>query len=304
MPEYAIEISGLSHTYPDGTQALEGVDLKVARGQTVLLVGPNGAGKTTLLLHLNCVLAGEGEVKVAGIRACGKNAAKIRRKVGIVFQNPDDQLFCPTVYEDVAYGPINLGLPLEEVASRARVSLDAVGLAGFGDRPPHRLSLGEKRRASVATVLSMDPDIILFDEPTANLDPKSSRMIEGIITGLNAAGKTIIVSTHDIDSMAGLADRVVVLDGKVVADGPPRQILMDTELLERSNLEKPQIARLFEVLQAFGYPTGELPLTMDDAIGKLTEAIGASEGRHVHLHVHEHTHRQLKYISQRREHHG
>lgn len=299
---YAVEIQGLSFSYPSGSQALSHVNLKVQAGEAVAVVGPNGAGKSTLLLHLNGLLQGKGSVEVFGLEVKKKNFKEIRRRVGLVFQDPDDQLFSATVFDDVAFGPRNLGLTEEGVGHRARDALKKVGLEGFEELRPSRLSSGEKKRASIATVLSMDPDLLVFDEPTANLDPRARRELIELMKKLRSEGKAIIIATHDVDSITGVADRVVVLNKNVVAEGTAQEILLDVELLKRVNLEVPQVSRLFEVLEAFGYDVGELPLSIDEAIEKLTKTLD-TEGGHVHLHVHEHTHGKLKEIREKHAHH-
>jgi cobalt/nickel transport system ATP-binding protein len=231
-------VDDVAFAYPDGHQALFGVDLRLERGERVALLGPNGAGKTTLVLHLNGILrAGRGQVTVAGLPVGKPTLQEIRRRVGIVFQDPDDQLFMPTVAEDVAFGPRNLGLPEPEVAARVAAALEQVGMAGFADRPPHHLSFGQRRRVAVATVLSMDPEILVLDEPSSNLDPAGRRELAEVLQALPV---TLLMVTHDLPYALQLCPRSVILDGGVVvADGPTRELLADTDLLAAHRLELP-----------------------------------------------------------------
>ncbi|PWW23236.1 cobalt/nickel transport system ATP-binding protein [Geodermatophilus normandii] len=234
----ALLVEDLAFAYPDGHQALFGVDLRLVPGERVALLGPNGAGKTTLVLHLNGILSGgRGRVSVGGLPVEKRNLAEVRRRVGIVFQDPDDQLFMPTVGEDVAFGPRNLGLPEPEVAVRVAAALEQVGMAGSADRPPHHLSFGQRRRVAVATVLSMHPEVLVLDEPSSNLDPAGRRELAEVLTGLPV---TMLMVTHDLPYALQLCPRSVVLDGGVVvADGPTRDLLADADLLAAHRLELP-----------------------------------------------------------------
>lgn len=234
----AVEVRGLRFRYPGGLHALLGVDLTLGPGEKAALVGPNGAGKSTLLLHLNGILrAGEGEVRVAGLTVNQENLGRIRALVGLVFQNPDDQLFSPTVFEDVAFGPLYMGLDEPEVRRRVEGALSAVHMDGYGSRMPHRLSLGERKRVSIATVLAMEPAVLALDEPSAGLDPRSRR---ALIHLLNELPQAMLVATHDMHLVRDLLPRTVVLDGGlVVADGPTEEILQDVRLLEEHGLEAP-----------------------------------------------------------------
>ncbi|UCH87321.1 MAG: ABC transporter ATP-binding protein [Dehalococcoidia bacterium] len=231
----AIGIANLRFAYPDGVQALRGVNLTIAAGEKVALLGPNGAGKTTLLLHLNGILRGKGDLRIMGERLNNGNLKHFRAQVGLVFENPDDQLFSPTVFDDVAFGPLHMGLPKDEVLERVRLALAQVGMEGFGERLPHHLSLGQKKRIAIATVLSMSPAILALDEPFSSLDPSARRELMRLLQTLP---QTMIVSTHHIPIVRHLFPRTVVMDdGRVVADGETEAILADAALLEAHGLE-------------------------------------------------------------------
>jgi cobalt/nickel transport system ATP-binding protein len=233
-----LEIERLAFAYPDGHQALFGVDLTIRRGERVALLGPNGSGKTTLVLHCNGVLAaGAGTVTVGGLRVEKRHLAEIRRRVGIVFQDPDDQLFMSTVRQDVAFGPTNFGVRGRELDARVDGALAAVGMEGFGDRTPHHLSFGQRRRVAVATVLACEPELLVLDEPSSNLDPASRRELADIVRSLDVS---LLMVTHDLLYAFELCPRSVVIDdGVIVADGPTQQILLDRELMDRHRLELP-----------------------------------------------------------------
>jgi cobalt/nickel transport system ATP-binding protein len=234
----SLEVQGLAFAYPDGHQALFGVDLRIGRGERVALLGPNGAGKTTLVLHLNGILsAGAGLVRVGGLPVEAGNLREIRRRVGLVFQDPDDQLFMPSVRDDVAFGPRNLGLTAAEIETRVERALTQVGLADLADRPPYHLSFGQRRRAAVATVLAMEPEILVLDEPSSNLDPAARRELAELIESLDV---TVLMVTHDLPYAMQLCERSVILSGGVlVADGPTGAILGDPGLLAAHRLELP-----------------------------------------------------------------
>lgn len=234
----AIGIEALCYVYPDGQVALDHVDLTVAPGERIAVLGPNGAGKTTLMLHLNGVLtATSGAVEICGIPLNRKTAQDIRRRVGLVFQDPDDQLFMPTVAQDVAFGPANFGVRGDALATRVTRALDAVSLADHADRSPTHLSAGQRRRAALATVLACEPDILVLDEPSANLDPVARRELAEALAGLEA---TMLIVTHDLPYAAQLCERAVVMDsGVIVADGAINEILADADLLAAHRLELP-----------------------------------------------------------------
>ncbi len=233
-----VAIDHLHYAYPDGYEALRGVDLRIGRGEKVALVGPNGAGKSTLMLHLNGInVPRHGSVRIGNVVVDRQNARRIRSEVGLVFQDPDDQLFSPTVFDDVAFGPLHMRMPEAEIHERVERALAAVGMSGFERRLPHRLSLGQRKRVAMATVLSMDPSVLVFDEPSAGLDPRGRREL---IRLLHQMPQTMLVATHDMRLVAEVLPRTVVLDdGRVVADGPTDRILADVPLLEAHGLEAP-----------------------------------------------------------------
>jgi cobalt/nickel transport system ATP-binding protein len=243
----AIRARGLRFRYPNGVVGLDGVDLDVGHGERIAVLGPNGAGKTTLMLHLNALLVGDGELEVAGIRVGAGDTRELRARVGLVFQDPDDQLFMPTVREDVAFGPLNLGLSREHALARVSEALAAVRMEHVADRAPHELSLGQRRRVAIATVLAMRPQVLVLDEPSANLDPRSRRELLEVLDGITA---TMLVVTHDLPFAAGLCERALVLaGGRFVADGACLDVLADEALLARNELELPagfDLARMAE----------------------------------------------------------
>ena len=233
----AIHARGVSHRYPNGHLALDGVDLHVPHGERIAVLGPNGAGKTTLMLRLNGLLMGDGELEVAGIHVGPRTLRGVRAQVGLIFQDPDDQLFMPTVREDVAFGPLNMGLERGEVERRVLAALDAVRMRDVVDRAPHELSLGQRRRVAIATVLAMEPTLLVLDEPSANLDPRSRRELLEVLETIE---RTLVVVTHDLPFAAELCERAVILArGRIVADGDCRDILGDAELLAANDLELP-----------------------------------------------------------------
>lgn len=238
MSHHLVELKRLSHVYPDGTAALSEVSLRITHGECVAVIGANGAGKSTLLLHLNgCLVASSGEVRVGDFPLTKATLPQIRRTVGMVFQDPDDQLFMPTVLDDVAFGALNLGLPPAEAEERSRNALVLVGAWHLRSKPPYLLSGGEKKRVAIATVLAMSPDILVLDEPTSGLDPFARRQLMALVKGFR---HTRIIASHDLDLVIDLCERTVVLhEGRVAADGETRELFRDDALLARCRLEKP-----------------------------------------------------------------
>ncbi|NIQ98456.1 MAG: ABC transporter ATP-binding protein [Desulfuromonadales bacterium] len=238
MSHHIVEVKNLAYTYPDGTSAIEGISFRITHGESVAIVGANGAGKSTLLHHLNgYITPTEGTVRIGDFPLTRETVHDVRRTVGMVFQNCDDQLFMPSVFDDVAFGPLNLGLPAAEVEGRVETALEKVGALHLRDRPPHRLSGGEKRAVAIATVLAMSPDILVMDEPTTGLDPQARRALIGLLASFH---HTKIIASHDLDLVLDLCERTIVLhQGRVVADGATDEIFNEPDLLERSHLEKP-----------------------------------------------------------------
>lgn len=271
-----LEVKNIKYSYNSDYQALRGVSLKVEKGEMVALLGKNGAGKSTLFLHLNGIYEpDEGQVFIDGeeLKYDKKSLLKFRQKVGIVFQNPDDQIFAPTVEEDVAFGPLNLGLPMEEVQDRVEEALARVGMSGYEKTAPHHLSGGQKKRVAIAGVLAMKPQIMVLDEPTAGLDPQGVVDLSKLLRELNDEGITIIISTHEVDLVPNYAQRVFVLvDGLLIAEGTPKEIFSKPEILEQANLKVPIVTDLFQQLENEGFDMqGDYPLTIDEAKDKFLE---------------------------------
>jgi cobalt/nickel transport system ATP-binding protein len=234
---HSIEVKNLNFSYPDGTVALRDISLSISPGEKVALVGPNGAGKSTLILHLNGILNGQGDVRVCSLEVTRENLGRIRSCVGMVFQSPEDQLFSPTVFDDVAFGPLYQGLPRDQVLQHVDEALEAVHMSDYKQRVSHHLSVGEKKRIAIATVLSMRPEVLVLDEPTGGLDPHSRR---SLIHLLHELPLTMLASTHDMRLVQEIFPRMIILDeGRVVADGPTHTLMDDTALLEAHGLERP-----------------------------------------------------------------
>ena len=238
MSHHLIEARDVWFAYPQGADVLRGLSFRITHGEAVGLIGCNGAGKSTLLMHLNGFLTPRcGEIPIGDTPLTAQTVAAARRAVGVVFQDPDDQLFMPTVAEDVAFGPLNLGLPLDEVAQRVGAALERVGMTSVRERPPYKLSAGEKRAVAIATVLAMMPDILVMDEPTSSLDSRGRRRLIELLRGFE---HTRIIATHDLELVVEICSRVLIMDeGRIVADGPARTILGDRELLHAHGLERP-----------------------------------------------------------------
>ena len=273
-----LEVKNIKYSYTKDYQALKGVSLKVEKGEMVALLGKNGAGKSTLFLHLNGIYEpDEGQVFIDGeeLKYDKKSLLKFRQKVGIVFQNPDDQIFAPTVEEDVAFGPLNLKLPMEEVQKRVTESLARVGMSGFEKKAPHHLSGGQKKRVAIAGILAMKPEIMVLDEPTAGLDPQGVRGLSKLLKELNDEGITIIISTHEVDLVPNYAKKVFVLvDGLLIAEGTPKEIFAQPEILDKANLEVPIVTELFHDLEKEGFDmNNDYPLTIEEAKEKFLELL-------------------------------
>lgn len=238
MSHHIVQADNLYHTYSDGTRGIKSISFKITHGESVALVGANGAGKSTLLLHLNgCLIPTKGEIRIGDYPLNKANLKAVRRSVGMVFQEPDDQLFMPTVFDDVAFGPISLGLPESEVEKKVIEALETVGAAHLRDRPPYKLSGGEKRAVAIATTLAASPDILVLDEPSSNLDPVSRRRL---IELLKTFEHTKIIATHDLDMALDLCERTIVMHkGEITADRPTQSVFSDDDLLARSGLERP-----------------------------------------------------------------
>jgi cobalt/nickel transport system ATP-binding protein len=292
----AIHVEDAYFSYPDGHAALKGVSCHLQYGEKVALIGPNGAGKSTFMSMLNGVaLPDSGRVVVAGLEVRKENLNQVRRKVGIVFQDPDDQLFCPTVFDDVAFGPLNLGLPSDEIRARVTEALSLVGLTGFEQRASFHLSFGERKRLALAAVLSYQPDILVFDEPSTNMDPLNRRRL---INWLHSSDKTILLCTHDLDIVLEVCSRCLVLvNGRIVADGPARDILYDRALLEKNNLELPLALMTYELLHE-KLRTGQMDEEHRRVIGQFLHvhrhAHDPDQHEHVHLHIHAHDHDHIQ----------
>jgi cobalt/nickel transport system ATP-binding protein len=238
MSHHIVEFKDVSFRYPDGTEALKGVSFRITHGESVGVVGANGAGKSTLLQHMNgYLMPTSGTVIIGDLTLTGKTRREIRRKVGMVFQNPDDQLFMPTVFEDVAFGPLNLGMDEASVRERVSKALNMVNSLSLQNKPPHHLSCGQKSAVAIASVMAMGPDILAMDEPAANLDPKSRR---SLITLLRTFNHSKLIASHDLDLILDVCERCIVIgEGLVIADGPSAEILSNRTLLEENSLELP-----------------------------------------------------------------
>ena len=238
MSHHIVELKNVFFSYPDGTETLRGLSVRITHGESVGVVGANGAGKTTLLLHLNgYLMPASGTVTIGDLELSRRTRREIRKKVGMVFQNPDDQLFMPTVFDDVAFGPLNLGMEGEKVRERVHDALKTVGCLGLEHKPPHHLSSGQKSAVAIASVIAMQPDILVMDEPASSLDPRSRRQLIHLLRDFK---HTKIVASHDLDFILDVCERCIVLqDGRVMGDGPSKSILSDRTLLENNNLELP-----------------------------------------------------------------
>ncbi|MCP8305351.1 MAG: ATP-binding cassette domain-containing protein [archaeon] len=276
MTEMVIDVKDVRYVYPDGFVALDGVNVRVLEGERVAILGSNGAGKSTLLMLIDGLFKpSKGAVQVLGMPTDDENFHEIRSRIGFVFQDPDDQLFCPTLWDDITFGLLNMGLYDDEVVRRTKDALRIVGLEGYEEKAPHHLSVGEKKKATIAIVLAMKPDVLILDEPTANLDPKSRVGLIRLINRLHEGGEiTLVVATHDVDFVPMVADRAYVLDkGKVLAEGYLEDVFSNFKVMEETGLEPPTITRLFKLLnRSIGREVIQsLPLTVEQALYEIRQ---------------------------------
>jgi len=287
MPKTVIQTIDMSFTYPDGTSALYDINIEIKEGERIAIVGSNGAGKSTLFAHFNGInKPTSGSLKVDGKLMVyeKKELLHIRQKVGIVFQNPDDQLFAPTVVEDVAFGPMNLGLSDDEVDERVEEALEMVGMSGLGKKAPHHLSGGQKKRVAIAGILAMRPEIMVLDEPTTGLDPKGAEQVMDILYMLNRQEMSIIIASHDVEMVTQFADKIFVLhDGEIIGRGTPEEIFNDYETLKRAHLRPPKSAELLYMLKNGGFPVN-VRLTVDEAYHEILHTLG-NQAYHNLLHL-------------------
>ncbi len=274
MSEIHLSIKNLNYTYPDGTHALKNVNMEILKGQKVAIMGPNGAGKSTLFSHLNGLTEPtSGHIELDGevMKYDKKTLLEVRQKVGIVFQDPNDQLFAPTVKEDVAFGPMNLGLSYEEVEKRVNEALELVGMEKFRDKTPHHLSGGQQKRVAIAGIVAMRPEIMILDEPTAGLDPEGVDKVLNILNDLNKEGMSIVISSHDIEMVNGFAEKIFVLnEGKILASGDKHDIFSNKELLKTAHLKAPITTEILYRLKEKGYDVDTTKITIDEVVEEIT----------------------------------
>lgn len=280
MTNIQLSTENLSFTYPDGTQALKNINIEIEKGEKVAIIGPNGAGKSTLFSHFNGLTEPtSGCVKIEGkaISFEKDELLKVRQKVGIVFQDPNDQLFAPTVKEDIAFGPMNLGLSYDEVEKRVEDALKMVGMENYENKTPHHLSGGQQKRIAIAGIIAMKPEIMILDEPTAGLDPQGALKIMNLLSELNKEGITIVISTHDVDLISQYVNKIFVMaDGEIIGDGTPNEIFSNEDLIKKANLKLPIISELFKVLNIknkVSIENNDYPLTINEAVDKISELI-------------------------------
>lgn len=276
MEQIHLETKNLSYTYHDGTQALKNVNIKIRKGEKIAIMGPNGAGKSTLFSHFNGLNEPtSGHVEIDGEKIIFERdeLIKVRQKVGIVFQDPNDQLFAPTVKEDVAFGPMNLGLDYDEVEKRIRESLEMVGMSGFEEKTPHHLSGGQQKRVAIAGIIAMRPDIMILDEPTAGLDPEGVEKVLDILNKLNNEGISIVISSHDIEMVNQFADKIFVLhDGEIIAEGDKHQIFSDKELLKKAHLKAPVTTEILYKLKENGIDVDTEKISIEETVEEILKA--------------------------------
>lgn len=275
MQQIHLETKNLSFTYPDGTEALKNVNIQIKKGEKIAIMGPNGAGKSTLFSHFNGLSEpASGHVEIDGekIVFTREELLKVRQKVGIVFQDPNDQLFAPTVKEDVAFGPMNLGLDYDEVNARIKEALEMVGMSGFEDKTPHHLSGGQQKRVAIAGIIAMRPEIMILDEPTAGLDPEGVDKVLNILNKLNEEGMSIIISSHDIEMVNHFADKIFVLyGGEIIAKGDKHQIFSDKELLKKAHLKAPITTEILYKLKKNGLDVDTHKITVDELVNEILD---------------------------------
>lgn len=273
MNESHLSVKNLSYTYPDGTRALKNVNMEIFKGEKVAIMGPNGAGKSTLFSHFNGLTeptSGYLELDGKKMEYDKKTLLKIRQKVGIVFQDPNDQLFAPTVKEDVAFGPMNLGLDYEEVEKRVNEALELVGMKKFKDKTPHHLSGGQQKRVAIAGIIAMRPEIMILDEPTAGLDPQGVDQVLTILNNLNKDGMSIVISSHDIEMVNGFAEKIFVLyEGELLARGDKHEIFSNKELLKKAHLKAPITTEILYKLKEKGFNVDTTKINLDEVIDEI-----------------------------------
>ncbi|WP_296805352.1 energy-coupling factor ABC transporter ATP-binding protein [uncultured Methanobrevibacter sp.] len=276
MTDIHLETKDLCFTYHDGTQALKNVNIQVKKGEKIAIIGPNGAGKSTLFSHFNGLTEPtSGHVEIDGEKIIfeREELLKVRQKVGIVFQDPNDQLFAPTVKEDVAFGPMNMGLEYDEVKKRIEEALEMVGMSGFEDKTPHHLSGGQQKRVAIAGIVAMRPDIMILDEPTAGLDPEGVDKVLAILNKLNSEGMSIVISSHDIEMVNEFADKIFVLyNGEIIAEGNNHQIFSDKELLKKAHLKAPVTTEILYKLKEKGLDVDTEKLSIEETVKEILKA--------------------------------
>ena len=273
MEKIHLETKNLSFTYPDGTEALKNVNIQIKKGEKIAIMGPNGAGKSTLFSHFNGLTeptSGHVEIDGEKIKFEREELLKVRQKVGIVFQDPNDQLFAPTVREDVAFGPMNLGLDYDEVNNRITEALNMVGMEGFEDKTPHHLSGGQQKRVAIAGIIAMRPEIMILDEPTAGLDPEGVDKVLNILNKLNNEGISIVISSHDIEMVNQFADKIFVLfDGEIIASGDKHQIFSDKDLLKKAHLKAPITTEILYKLKSHGLDVDCEKISVEETVEEI-----------------------------------
>lgn len=276
MTNIQLSTENLSFTYPDGTQALKNINIEIEKGEKVAIIGPNGAGKSTLFSHFNGLTEPtSGCVKIEGkaISFEKDELLKVRQKVGIVFQDPNDQLFAPTVKEDIAFGPMNLGLSYDEVEKRVEDALKMVGMENYEDKTPHHLSGGQQKRIAIAGIIAMKPEIMILDEPTAGLDPDGVEKVLNIMNQLNKEGMTLIISSHDIDMISKYADKIFILyNGEIIESGNKNKIFSDMELLKKAHLRTPITTEILYNLKESGLNVNTEKISVKDTCAEIIKA--------------------------------